>query len=238
MKYFNTDSSFCGFTHSWVHFYFQFTLFSSLSLFDHFTCNLFFLIPALIYQKIYYIKRKYCCYFSLPQCKDMHFLSRLLKILVFFYCLLFVYYIYICNISEDVSWRWSFTPLIASETLKVIAWASPLSGSPAEHLNITSLQCRQSAERIRTSVWSPPRYKWTICFPFLSKPSSKPFCFEVGDGKGGKGRKKGGYRLYDTVFVFKEFRLAYKCIGEYNTFKVKLINLLVGSFMAIISRFF
>lgn len=44
--------------------------------------------------------------------------------------------------------------------------------------------------------------------------------------------------MYDTVFVFKEFRLAYKCIGEYNTFKVKLINLLVGSFVAIISRFF
>lgn len=46
----------------------------------------------------------------------------------------------------------------------------------------------------------------------------------------------GGGRLYDTVFVFKEFRLAYKCTGEYNTFKVKLINLVVSSFMAIISR--
>lgn len=42
--------------------------------------------------------------------------------------------------------------------------------------------------------------------------------------------------MYDTVFVFKEFRLAYKCSGEYNTFKVKLINLLVSPFMAIISR--
>lgn len=42
--------------------------------------------------------------------------------------------------------------------------------------------------------------------------------------------------MYDTVFVFKESRLAYKCTGEYNTFKVKLINLMLSSFMAIISR--
>lgn len=47
---------------------------------------------------------------------------------------------------------------------------------------------------------------------------------------------KGGYRLYDTVFVFKESGLAYKCTSKYNTFKVKLINLVVSSFMAIISR--
>lgn len=56
-----------------------------------------------------------------------------------------------------------------------------------------------------------------------------------GAGKGGEGyRKGGGYRLYKSVFVFKESRLAYKCTGEYNTFKVKLINLVVSSFMAII----
>lgn len=42
--------------------------------------------------------------------------------------------------------------------------------------------------------------------------------------------------MYDSVFVFKESRLAYKCTGEYNTFKVKLINLVVSSFMAMISR--
>lgn len=56
---------------------------------------------------------------------------------------------------------------------------------------------------------------------------------------GGKKRMaegRGGGRLHDTVFVFKEFRLAYKCGGEYNTFKVKLINPPVSSFTAIISR--
>lgn len=42
-----------------------------------------------------------------------------------------------------------------------------------------------------------------------------------------------GGRLCDSVFVFKEFRLAYKCAGDYNTFKVKLINLLVSLLMAI-----
>lgn len=51
--------------------------------------------------------------------------------------------------------------------------------------------------------------------------------------KGGKG----GCRLYDTVLVFKASRLAYKCAGEYNTFKVKLINLVVSSFMVTISRY-
>lgn len=49
-------------------------------------------------------------------------------------------------------------------------------------------------------------------------------------------RRKGGCRLYDSVFVFKESRLAYKCTGEYNTFKVKLINLALRSFMTVISR--
>lgn len=45
-----------------------------------------------------------------------------------------------------------------------------------------------------------------------------------------------GGRLCDSVFVFKEFRLAYKCTGEYNTFKVKLINLLVSLLTPIIRR--
>lgn len=45
-----------------------------------------------------------------------------------------------------------------------------------------------------------------------------------------------GGRLCDSVFVFKEFRLAYKCVGEYNTFKVKLINLLVSLLTAIIRK--
>ncbi|KAK1885362.1 Mitogen-activated protein kinase 17, partial [Dissostichus eleginoides] len=45
--------------------------------------------------------------------------------------------------------------------------------------------------------------------------SSDSLCASRCSGKGGEG----GYRLYDTVFVFKEFRLAYKCTGEYNTFK-------------------
>lgn len=56
-------------------------------------------------------------------------------------------------------------------------------------------------------------------------------------GRGGKRRDGGmGGRLCDSVFVFKEFRLAYKCAGEYNTFKVKLINLLVSLLTAIIRR--
>lgn len=57
----------------------------------------------------------------------------------------------------------------------------------------------------------------------------------MGGVKGGEGLSGGGGRLYDTVFVFKEFRLAYKCGGAYNTFKVKLINPPVSSFTAIIS---
>lgn len=35
--------------------------------------------------------------------------------------------------------------------------------------------------------------------------------------------------MCDIVFVFKEFRLAYKCAaGEYHAFKVRPINLLVS----------
>lgn len=73
-------------------------------------------------------------------------------------------------------------------------------------------------------------------FPFLSKPSSEPSPLWSGEWEGaGSGGMEGWWgRLRDSVFVFKEFRLAYKC--KYNTFKVKLINLLVSLLTSKIRR--
>lgn len=79
-------------------------------------------------------------------------------------------------------------------------------------------------------------------FHFFPNLHLSRLCFEVGNGKGrrveggGLGRW-GGHRLCDTVFVFKGFRLAYKCAGA-HTFKVKQINLPETLFMAIMRRIF
>lgn len=79
-------------------------------------------------------------------------------------------------------------------------------------------------------------------FHFFPNLHLSRLCFEVGNGKGrrveggGLGRW-GGNRLCDTVFVFKEFRLAYKC-ADAHTFKVKQINQPETLFMAIMRRIF
>lgn len=114
-------------------------------------------------------------------------------------------------------------------------WSGPPASPPAKTPRHSSAGQEHGENLLKCLVSSQIQMN-NLFFHFFPNLHLSLLRFEVGNRKGrrAEGWRKGGVRLHDSVFVFKEFRLAYKCTSEYNTFKVKLINLLVSLLTSII----